>query len=76
MYAVRKNSDIIILSFLVALTAQEERSRANLATRPSLIAGESEPSMSFAAAPVNSGKPVIGRYSWSSVASFRRISVA
>lgn len=48
----------------------------DLATRPSLIAGESLPSINFAAAAVNSGKPVIGRYSWSSAGSFRRISVA
>ena len=32
--------------------------------------------MSFAAALVNSGKPVIARYSWSSAGSVKRISVA
>jgi hypothetical protein len=31
--------------------------------------------MSFAAALVYSGRPVIGKYSWSTVGSFRRISV-
>lgn len=47
-----------------------------LATRPSLIATESKPNISFAAAEVNSGRPVIGRYSWSSEVSFSRISFA
>jgi hypothetical protein len=47
-----------------------------LATRPSAIAGESAPRMSFAAAPVKVGRPVIGRYSWSSVGSVSRRSSA
>merc|ERR1711939_380493 len=45
-------------------------------TRPSLIAGLSEPRMSFCAAEVNSARPAMGRYSWFRLGSFRRISSA
>ena len=47
-----------------------------LDTRPSAMAGESVPRMSFAAADVNSGRPVMGRYSWSRAGSFSSNSVA
>lgn len=47
-----------------------------LETRPSAMAGESAPRMSFAAADVNSGRPVMGRYSWSRLGSFSSHSVA
>ena len=47
-----------------------------LTTRFSAIAGESAPRTRRAAAEVNSGRPVIGRYSWSRDGSFSRTSVA
>ena len=48
----------------------------DLTTRPSLTAGDWGERMSLAAALVNSGRPVIGRYSWSVAGSVVRISVA
>jgi hypothetical protein len=39
-------------------------------------AGESAPRMSLAAADVKVARPAMGRYSWFSVGSFRRISSA
>lgn len=47
-----------------------------LTTRFSNMAGESGPRINRAAAEVNSGSPVMGRYSWSRVGSFKSISVA
>ena len=44
--------------------------------RSSAKARLSAPRMSFAEALVNSGRPVMGRYSWFNVGSFRRISSA
>lgn len=44
--------------------------------RFSEMAGESAPRMSFAAADVKVARPAMGRYSWLSVGSLRRISSA
>lgn len=45
-------------------------------TRPSLMAGLSDPRINFCAADVKSARPAIGRYSWFRLGSFRRISSA
>ena len=47
-----------------------------LAARPPVIAGGLVPKSNFAAAEVNSGRPVIGKYSWSKDVSLNKISFA
>jgi len=44
--------------------------------RLSARAGESAPNISFAAADVKVARPAMGRYSWFSAGSLRRISSA